>query len=58
MSVAHLVERHISGEEVAAEAERLRRAWAQPRGLVGFLSEVDPKRIGLRFIVTALVSLA
>ena len=58
MSVAHLVERHISGEEVAAEAARLRRAWAQPRGLVGFLSEVDPKRIGLRFIVTALAFFA
>jgi cytochrome c oxidase subunit I len=32
---------------------RLRAIWGTPKGLVGFLSSVDHKQIGIRYIVTA-----
>jgi cytochrome c oxidase subunit I len=41
-----------------SERQRLDRTWALARGVKGFLSEVDHKRIGTRFIVTALVFFA
>jgi cytochrome c oxidase subunit I+III len=44
----------VSDEVLAAEAEQLHRTWAPHRGLIGFLSEVDHKSIGIRFIVTAM----
>ena len=34
---------------------RLRRSWAEPKGLVAWLATVDHKRIGLRYGVTAAV---
>ena len=40
---------------LAAEQHRLERTWANPSGLIGWLSEVDHKAIGRRFIVTAFV---
>ena len=40
------------------EQEALERSWASQRGVIGFLSAVDHKRIGLRFIITALVFFA
>jgi cytochrome c oxidase subunit I+III len=44
----------ITDAAIAAESDTLARTWAYPRGIVGFFSEVDHKRIGLRFILTAL----
>ena len=38
--------------------ERLAATWARPPGLVGWLSSVDHKDIGRRYLVTALVFLA
>jgi cytochrome c oxidase subunit I+III len=43
---------------IAAERAQLDRAWQLARGIKGFLSEVDHKRIGIRFIVTALAFFA
>jgi cytochrome c oxidase subunit 1 len=37
---------------------RLERTWSRPRGLIGWLSSVDHKEIGVRYIVTALVFFA
>ena len=42
----------------AALAARLDRTWRRPRGIVGWLSTVDHKEIGRRYIVTALIFLA
>jgi cytochrome c oxidase subunit 1 len=39
-------------------AVRLDKAWKTPEGLIGWLSTVDHKEIGRRYIVTALVFLA
>jgi len=52
---AALVESDPRLEPGALEEERRRldRTWWNPRGLVGWLSEVDHKAIGRRFIVTA-----
>ncbi len=36
---------------------RLERMWATPKGIVGWLSSVDHKEIGLRYIVTAFILL-
>ncbi|HEX2829169.1 MAG TPA: cytochrome c oxidase subunit I [Burkholderiales bacterium] len=45
----------IGRESVAAgEHEILARAWGTPPGMVGWLSTIDHKRIGRRFIVTAM----
>jgi cytochrome c oxidase subunit 1 len=38
-----------------SQADRLARTWATPRGLWGWLTCVDPKEIGKRYIVTGLV---
>ena len=38
--------------------ERLEKTWATPKGVIGWLSSVDHKEIGRRYIVTALVFLA
>src|SRR4051794_4331564 len=32
--------------------EAIEAAWSEPEGLIGFLSTVDHKRIGLRYIYT------
>jgi cytochrome c oxidase subunit 1 len=40
-----------------SEADRLARTWATPPGLWGWLTTVDPKRIGKRYIVTGLAFL-
>jgi cytochrome c oxidase subunit I+III len=42
------------GEVTAAEREKLERAWGSPPGLMGWLSNIDHKTIGRRFIVTAM----
>jgi cytochrome c oxidase subunit 1 len=44
-------------EASAADHAALEAAWAEPGGLWGFFTTVDPKRIGKRFIVTALIFL-
>ena len=41
----------------AAEHAALERAWAEKPGLWGFLTSVDPKVIGRRYVVTGLVFL-
>jgi cytochrome c oxidase subunit I len=49
---------HASTIDPAAHAElerRLARTWSDPPGFIGWLSTVDHKRIGKRYIVTALV---
>jgi cytochrome c oxidase subunit 1/cytochrome c oxidase subunit I+III len=38
---------------VAASVERLEKLWAEPPGLVSFLTTVDHKKIGVRYLVTA-----
>jgi cytochrome c oxidase subunit I len=38
--------------------ERLTRTWSRPAGIVGWLSAVDHKEIGKRYVVTALIFLA
>jgi cytochrome c oxidase subunit 1 len=38
--------------------DRLEATWERPRGIVGWLSTVDHKEIGRRYIVTALIFLA
>jgi heme/copper-type cytochrome/quinol oxidase subunit 1 len=40
---------------VAAPAPRLEKIWAEAPGLVGWLTTVNHKRIGLRYFVTSLV---
>jgi cytochrome c oxidase subunit I+III len=42
------------GEVSGAEREKLERAWGSPPGLVGWLSNIDHKTIGRRFILTAM----
>jgi cytochrome c oxidase subunit I+III len=38
---------------VAASVERLEKLWAEPPGLISFLTTVDHKKIGVRYLVTA-----
>ena len=45
-------------EDFEQHTEELERTWRRPRGLWGWLSTVDHKEIGKRFIVTALVFFA
>jgi cytochrome c oxidase subunit 1 len=45
----------LTGERLAA---RLERTWSRPPGIIGWLSTVDHKEIGRRYIVTALIFLA
>ena len=45
---------HPTALEAGAEA-KLARAWAEPRGLWGWLTTVDAKEIGKRYVVTGLV---
>jgi cytochrome c oxidase subunit 1 len=45
----------LTGDELAA---RLDRTWKRPPGIIGWLSTVDHKEIGRRYIVTALIFLA
>jgi cytochrome c oxidase subunit I len=42
-----------SDEALARERDLLARTWASQPGLIGFLSEVGHKPLGIRFIVTA-----
>ncbi len=37
------------------QVERLERAWAEPGGLVSWITTVDHKRIGVRYLLTAFV---
>ena len=37
----------------ASAAERVARRWQEPPGLRGFLTTVDHKRVGRRYLVTA-----
>jgi len=43
----------LAREALADERQRLEHTWGNPRGLIGWLSDVDHKAIGRRFIVTA-----
>ena len=45
-------------QQLSAEKVQLDQTWASRRGLIAFLGEIDHKRIGIRFIVTALVFFA
>ncbi|HEV7392722.1 MAG TPA: cbb3-type cytochrome c oxidase subunit I, partial [Burkholderiales bacterium] len=42
------------GAVSGAERETLERAWGSPPGLIGWLSNIDHKTIGRRFILTAM----
>src|SRR4029079_4614161 len=37
------------------DAPRLRRSWAEPAGIVAWFATVDHKRIGTRYMATALL---
>ena len=37
------------------DTTRLRRSWAEPAGVISWFATVDHKRIGTRYMVTALV---
>ncbi|HEY7979685.1 MAG TPA: cbb3-type cytochrome c oxidase subunit I [Rhizomicrobium sp.] len=43
----------VSTEQNAALAEKLKRLWETEPGIAGFLSTVDHKEIGIRYIITA-----
>jgi len=45
----------LTGPELEA---RLHRTWSRPRGLIGWLSTVDHKEIGVRYVVTAFIFFA
>jgi len=45
----------LTGAELEA---RLSRTWSRPAGIVGWLSSVDHKEIGRRYVITALLFLA
>src|SRR6478735_6440576 len=55
MTAGQVYTRDITDVDLDAVAPQLERTWAPARGLIGFVSEVDHKRIGLRFIFTALL---
>jgi cytochrome c oxidase subunit I+III len=40
---------------LARDDRELKRSWAEPRGLIGWLTEDDHKAIGIRFMATAFV---
>ncbi|HEY1837349.1 MAG: cytochrome c oxidase subunit I [Rhizomicrobium sp.] len=42
-----------SADRASALAEKLQQMWETPPGLAGFLSTVDHKEIGIRYIITA-----
>src|SRR5215213_1437337 len=42
------------GEPSSDEREPLRHAWGTPPGMIGWLSAIDHKAIGRRFIITAM----
>jgi cytochrome c oxidase subunit I+III len=42
------------GEPSREDSEALERAWGTPKGVIGWLSSIDHKVIGRRFIVTAM----
>jgi cytochrome c oxidase subunit I+III len=44
----------VGGRDDAAELAALERSWHEPRGLWGWLITVDHKRIGKRYIITAM----
>jgi cytochrome c oxidase subunit I+III len=48
----------VDDASLAAERAQLDRTWQPEGGIKGFFSAVDHKRIGMRFIVTALVFFA
>ena len=50
-----IVDPRLAPSALAEEARHLAKTWGEPRGVVGWLSTVDHKRLGLRFIVTAFV---
>jgi cytochrome c oxidase subunit I+III len=54
MNAGEVYTREITDVDLDAVAPQLEHTWAQARGIIGFFSEVDHKRIGLRFIITAL----
>ncbi|HYB94545.1 MAG TPA: cytochrome c oxidase subunit I [Vicinamibacterales bacterium] len=54
MSRAPVIELPLTDEMLSRQSRELARTWAPARGIIGFFSEVDHKRIGMRFILTAL----
>jgi cytochrome c oxidase subunit I len=48
----------VTDEQLVAESRTLQETWGSKSGLIAWLSEVDHKRIGIRFIVTAFVFFA
>jgi cytochrome c oxidase subunit I+III len=58
MSEAVAREIVVDDQQLAGDADVLARTWAGGHGVVAWLSEVDHKRIGIRFIVTALAFFA
>ena len=50
-----LVQEELSESDIERDRQELERTWAHPKGLWGWLTDTDHKRIGLRYIITALV---
>jgi hypothetical protein len=48
----------ISDDADAEDRRRLERTWKYASGLWGWLAEVDHTRIGVRYVVTALIFFA
>jgi cytochrome c oxidase subunit I+III len=48
----------VATSAIDQERARLARSWQEPRGLIAWFSTVDHKRIGVRYLVTALVFFA
>src|SRR5437867_648882 len=47
-----------AGERSMNDIETLERTWAHARGFFGWFTEVDHKRIGMRYIWTAMIFFA
>ena len=58
MSATPVVQLEMTDERIAADRSELAHSWQYARGRFGFFSEVDHKRIGMRFILTALAFFA
>jgi cytochrome c oxidase subunit I+III len=58
MSRTPILDVPLGDAQLAAETRALEHTWAPARGIIGFFAEVDHKRLGMRFIITALVFFA
>jgi cytochrome c oxidase subunit 1 len=50
-----LVQEKLSDADIERDRRELEKTWEHPKGLWGWLTDTDHKRIGLRYIITAVV---